>query len=469
MKPKHLIIIGFGPVANYKYCRCIFRQIEKGYIHSYSVVDLQSQKNAILQRLKKMPIKPFKVFFLADDNPNSGYRKNVKEFDDICKKLSKEMDLKVVIATEARAHKPYLEYCVKNNIDSLVTKPITTPVHNGVFAPKELSKELKKLIDLSKNTSANHAVICLGRYHEIYEKNVRETIQQKMNILKAPITSIHLKTASGVWNMFSEYETREDHPYKYGYGMLMHGAYHYIDIFMNLLRMNKSIYPNHKLSLYISTYSAAPKDQSIRIPNTLNQLLTGYKNKSTKLPRKNYGETDIVANICLKDETTKQVLTLGTLALEQTTPGFRHWQNFPKVPYNINGRLHSTELDVRLSTVFSISGNVVKIPISARNSVTDLRGRNFGRIITRSNAVLLGDQEFYHEKEIHREYGNSFSFTAELQIFDEWLQGRETKSSLASHLPSVILLQKLAESISKPGKEIKIPFDFETYETKLDI
>ena len=53
-----------------------------------------------------MPIKPFKVFFLADDNPNSGYKKNVKEFDDICKKLSKEMDLKVVIATEAQAHKP---------------------------------------------------------------------------------------------------------------------------------------------------------------------------------------------------------------------------------------------------------------------------------------------------------------------------------------------------------------------------
>lgn len=78
MKPKHLIIIGFGPVANYKYCRCIFRQIEKGYIHSYSVVDLQSQKNTILQRLKKMPIKPFKVFFLADDNPNSGYKKMLK-------------------------------------------------------------------------------------------------------------------------------------------------------------------------------------------------------------------------------------------------------------------------------------------------------------------------------------------------------------------------------------------------------
>jgi len=172
----------------------------------------------------------------------------------------------------------------------------------------------------------------------------------------------------------------------------------------------------------------------------------------------NYGETDVVTNFSLRNSGTGRVITLGTLSLEQTTPGMRSWFSIPKDIYNVNGRLNCTDLDVRLSTAYAINGYVVEIPISDKPKPEDLRFRNFGRITTRSNVAIVESLAFHHERTIDCPAGNSLSDSAERAVFDKWISGEATNSDLSSHLPSMTLLQALAESVSKNGERITIDF-----------
>lgn len=116
----------------------------------------------------------------------------------------------------------------------------------------------------------------------------------------------------------------------------------------------------------------------------------------------------------MKFWSSRRVLCLGTIALEQTTPGMRSWAPFPDVPYNINGRLHCTDIEVRLGTAFSIAANVTKVPIQARLSDTDVRGMNTATIVTRANARIARTQGCIRQEHYERPYGSSYSYTAEL-------------------------------------------------------
>lgn len=455
----HLIIVGFGPVASYKYIRFIQKLIKKDKISSYSIVDLKSQESLILNKLKSISIKPIDILFINNEYFNKGSnKKGLHIFDTFCKKQreGKKNLLKVLISTEAQAHELYLNYCIEEGIDSLTTKPILLPMKNNTFNYAELTNKMLLLLEKSELKKANHSVLVLGREHKIFKQKVMKPIKKKMKELNIPITSIHLKTASGVWNMIDEFETREDHPYKYGYGMLMHGGYHYVDMLVQFLKLNKKIYNTDKFFLEINTFSAYPKEQDYRLPVHINSKLKRKRKLLNNFDEKyNYGETDIVINFSLKNQNDK-VLTLGTFSMEQTTPGIRSWLEFPNVSYNINGRMHSTDLDIRLSTLYSINGHVHKRPINAKINKNDLRGKSFGRVTVRSNAFIANTQYFYKEEVFSRPYGNSFSYSAELKIFKDWLIKGKTTSSLSSHLDSMKLLEAIAKTLYSSNNNITI-------------
>lgn len=68
-----------------------------------------------------------------------------------------------------------------------------------------------------------------------------------------------------MWNLQREFESRDDHPYKYGYGMMMHGAYHYVDLATQILSLNAELFPERQLRLEVSAFGAFPIDQHQRL------------------------------------------------------------------------------------------------------------------------------------------------------------------------------------------------------------
>lgn len=457
-----LVVIGLGPVTSYKYSRMIAEAIEARAASSYCIVDLESQRHLVEQRRAALPVQPETVLLLPDAEAaqltNRVPSAFVKWLDDLA--AGHRGSIKVFVATEPQAHEAYLRHCMARGFDTLTTKPLVVPMREGRFELSEIVRRTEAVAELARASGASHAVLCLGRHHEVYEQGVRQPLQRVMDSHGTPITSLHLKTASGVWNLPSEFLSRDDHPYRYGYGMLMHGAYHYVDVATRLLLLNRRLVPDEELTLRVSAYAAFPLDQELRIPADLTRSLRGYEVPHGVLAAgEPLGETDVVAalRLCVGDGRT---LTLGTIGLEQTTPGMRSWAPFPIVPYNVNGRLHSTDLDVRMSVLFGVAARVLKVPIGGRLDTADLRARNVAQVTRRVNAVLLGHQEFIAEHHLQRPHGDSFSYRAEGEIFRRWMDGRATQSDIASHVPTAAVLQALGESIAGDGREVIVALDY---------
>jgi len=458
---KHLVIVGFDDIIADKYMDTIYQAISDGHINGYSIIDLFSNQYWIEQKLQKVNIQPELKYFIqvTKDKNKWADKEDFKPiFDEIIKKKG---EIKVYIAAEIKAHEEYLQYCVENNIDSLTEKPIFSPMKNGKFEPSLIDKKMKYFLSIVKKSPAKHSITSLARYHAIYNDEVINEVKERIIKYNAPLTSLHLRFAAGVWNTHIEYENREDHPYKYGYGMLMHGAYHYVDIITQFLLLNYLIFPNDNLQLTLSSYGGFPADQNDRISKKYSTLFGDNKqNWSDKNQDKtDYGETDIVTSFQLFNVTTNKVITLGTMSFEQTTPSIRNWKDIPVEIYNKNGRTACADLEAQLSTLFTLNLKCFDMP--ATGEIDHIKA--FARIETRANAPLLSDEEFYTKKEFNDVQHN----ISNRELIGNWLVGVEKKSTLQNHFIVMKLLQSLAESIRNPGYPVS--FNFTEYALKSNV
>lgn len=446
----HLIIVGFDDIVGNKYLPCIEEAMNLGFIDSYSVIDLESKRMEIESKIASINPKPEKIYYLPVCKRKNTWA-DPDIFGPVFEKIKQQKEnLKVYIATELKAHEGYLKYCVENGINSLVEKPVLAPMKNNRFDPTRIESTMDYLVRETEKGSAKHSVMTLSRYHKIYNYRVLESLQKKMIELGAPLTSFHFRHAGGVWNLHREYESREDHPYKDGYGMIMHGGYHYIDLAVQFLGLNKLIFPDTIFSLTMSSYVAYPVDQNDRIPKKFSENFDDNcpdwslrKSNSDK-----YGETDIVTSFCLKNKDTGKVLTVGTISLEQTTPSIRTWKDIPPGMYNKNGRISSVEFEAQLSTLHSVNVQCFDVPIRGNREVDRIDA--FARVSTRTNESLLPDEE-YNTEETHN---GLFHSDSNRQLMSMWLKNEEHKSQLKDHISTMRMVQYLATSIRNPGYPI---------------
>lgn len=424
-------------------------------ISGYSILDFDTQRESIKKRVSRVPIKPTDILYVKDRR-NQKIWANREDFEPIFEKIiTKHKHVKVFIATEVKAHEEYLKFCVEKNIDSLTEKPIFTPVKDNKFDPGVIDQKMREILKIAKNSTANHSVMTLGRYHSVYNDEIFNTVREIMLSHKAPLTSLHLMTNSGVSNLFAEYSSREDHPYKYGYGMLMHGAYHYVDLIAQFLDLNIPLFPKDTLSLTVSSFAAFPYDQDSR----MSALHKDYFNDNpptwatSKNPAHRYGETDITTTLCLKNEQSNKTITLGTICLEQTTPSVRNWIDFPDDFYNKNGRVSCTTIEAQLSTIFSVFGRAFKLPVSdEKKEIT--RVDNYAQIYKRSNAALIKEHDYVSSKTIK----NYFNSDSNRKLLSKWLRGEEKISRLVDHEATMKIMQVIGLSIQKPGYPFKINY-----------
>jgi len=117
---------------------------------------------------------------------------------------------------------------------------------------------------------------------------------------KVPITSIDIHFAGGVWNLPQEYVDRENHPFKYGYGILLHSGYHYVDLLVRLLSLNHTLAPEHIPERKLQWISTNPSEQIQSIGEAgYSYLLNPTEIKNAFSPAfleqfEAFGETDIL-------------------------------------------------------------------------------------------------------------------------------------------------------------------------------
>ncbi|TLG01805.1 hypothetical protein FEK35_23385 [Nocardia cyriacigeorgica] len=417
-----LVVVGFDEIVARKYLPCIASAISDGHLRSYSIIDLESEREQIEARLREVPLAPRHVHYLPDPGPEH----TVPEAwirQAFARVTDSSGPIRTYIATEVKAHEPYLRYCVENGIDSLVEKPVIAPLQGGRFAPMQITPIMTRLIDTAHQTGASHSVMTLSRYHRIYNDRLLAGIADRASTWGAPVTSLHLRCAGGVWNRHDEYKSREDHPYKYGYGMMLHGAYHYIDLAVQALQLNRVAQAERRLQFQVNAFAVSPADQHLRIPVAAAARIADHGMTGDSATK--YGETDVTAVFRLIDVDSGRTVTVGTLAFEQTTPSVRDWAQFPPGTYNKNGRTSAVDVEIGLSTLFSSHVHCYDIPTGDPDKIDA-----FARITTRANAALNPAEQYVTTEEHH----GVFHSDSNRALMSEWLQGTETRSQLADHL-----------------------------------
>ncbi len=456
MNPYHLLIIGFDEIVENKYLAEVERAARTNCVLGYSVVDLESQRDSISERVEQLEFEP-EVLHYLDDDSEAAIRKSFVSF--FYGFIEKHHSIRVYIATEVRAHEFYLRFFSERGIPTLVEKPVFAPMSSGRFRANLLSSTLSEIVNLSGDSSDSHSVMTLSRYHRIYNDLYINPLARLVDTWKAPVTSLHLRHSGGVWNRQAEYDWREDHPYKYGYGMMMHGAYHYVDLAAQILNLNRSALGDVAFRFCAKAYTASPTDQWCRVPKQASAMLGDDDPNwgTAHTAPHQFGETDLVATFRVITVPDYRVVTLGTMAFEQTTPSIRSWGEFPNGLYNKNGRSSMVDIETQLSVIHASHVRVYDVPVEGAIDGEIPRVDRidaFARIERRSNGSLAPSLPFL-ERET---YGGLFHSDSNKALMRHWLAGQENRSCLASHHLTVQLIQALLEAAALEGEEVC--FDF---------
>jgi len=117
------------------------------------------------------------------------------------------------------------------NVDVLMDKPVTAPVDagNSLASARQIFEDYQEIGQRLAWSKSNVIVQCQRRSHEGYRfiKNLSRGFRPGIS---HPISYIDIYHGDGMWCMPAELFNRENHPYKYGYGKLMHSGYHFVGL-----------------------------------------------------------------------------------------------------------------------------------------------------------------------------------------------------------------------------------------------
>ncbi|MFP5288515.1 MAG: hypothetical protein ACLGI9_22460, partial [Thermoanaerobaculia bacterium] len=340
-----------------------------------------------------------------------------------------------------KAHFPYLKWCIAHGRGCLVDKPITIPMSpDNVIDPRRMTAELAELIGLARERPGNYSVMTPRRYHHVYE-TVRRYVGWLVRELAVPVTYLSIYHGEGVWNTPPEYIEREDHPYKYGYGKLLHSGYHYVDILARLLDLSSPVVPAGEMDVDFASLAARPGDQQAQMAAAYPRM-EGATARVEPAAGPPFGETDLVASFSARRKGTGEVVTLGNLALLQTTTSLRSWWPLPSDVYNKTGRFGVEEIRLNLGFLLSVSVRILKVPVEVRGRHTRLRDELDVTVWRNGNlfGALPLDRRSSRAADSYLEAGR-------WRLFRRWLRGEEDRSRLEQHLRSVELLEKILLSI----------------------
>jgi predicted dehydrogenase len=439
--PPDLLLVGVGPHAHYKHLPAIQRAVRSGLAAGYSILELESARPRLEALLPTLAVPPKRLALVPDRRAQGVWHS--AESDDALAALCAELpSLKVVLATEPKAHFPYLKWCIAHRRDCLVDKPITLPMSPArVIDPSRLAAELAELIDLAREHPGNYSVMTPRRYHRVYEM-VRRYAAGYVRALGTPVTYISLYHGEGVWNTPPEYLEREDHPYKYGYGKLLHSGYHYVDVLQRMLDLNAPVVPPEEMEIDFVARAAGPVDQQAQVPEGLYERMEGAP-RFAAASGPPFGETDVAAAFSARRR-TGGVIALGNLALLQTTTSLRNWGALPTDVYNKTGRFGVEELRLNLGFAASVAARILKVPVAVEGRRIAFR-EEFEVLVTR-NGNLLGGSCL--ERRSGTVGAEGLLEAGRWRLFTRWLRGEETRSRLDRHLRSVQLLEKILLSTS---------------------
>lgn len=350
---KNICLVGIGPHSK----RIYLNYIKSHHLKLPFIIDLKSKENDIRNYLDSNGFKETKILLLDDKYKDN--QQLPKRFKDnlICLCSIFKIDY-IIIATEPKGHNMYLRFAIENNINVVTDKPITARKNmNTLSSVKKVREDYYYLLNMSKKSKSKVYVMCQRQYHKGYEyvKEVLSNIVKKYNI---PITYIEIYHCDGAFEMPHDM-LKENHPYKYGYGKLLHSGYHFIDLLSDFIKINNDNLKGSKRIVKASSVSNAfyPNDE-LEVFNRedyinifKNQIIPELYNKRIE-KFNNFGEKNYYSMFEFKNK-NNSVITNANLNLLHYGFSRRGWIQ-TKDFYKSNGRIRHEHINIQVGPLLNI-------------------------------------------------------------------------------------------------------------------
>lgn len=463
----NIVLFGLGPHAQRIYLKYI---TEKNIFNKILIVDLVEREEELRKVLDGLGINYELVLF---DNAIRNSEKLTREQRQILSSLIDKYSIKkAIVSTEPRSHLLYLNYCLDKGLDIMCDKPITTPLYtNSEYGANKIEEDYLQLLSRFRNSGTTLFEIQTQRRSHKGYKFVYDYITNIVQKFGVPITKIKISHCDGNWNMPNEVIYQENHPYKYGYGKLMHSGYHFLDLltyFMDINTTNGFGYSEREIA--VSDYR--PSDFFVYYGKEFNEKL-GFKEDESIYENidllKNFGELDISALVTFKDENAS-VLTTAILDLAQSGFSRRSWFELPKDTYKGNGRVRHESVEITVGPllnvkVFSFQSTEINKNPRVGHDAGELE--HF-EIQIYSNSDITGEPAF--QKYLLSDLCNSESVGisyigqnehARMIALDDFFINMKSNSSIESHKNTISLLKDMELQMSRRYSSSEFRFSVE--------
>jgi len=471
MKPKNIILIGLGPHARRIYYPLLEKYSQQYNIKIPLVVDLQSQQETICQYLSSRAMQPERLFLVDDEYRNNDFLDGKLQATLNQAASDGQID-GIIISTEPKAHKPYALWAIERDIDILMDKPITVPVGSnlGTASAGQIWQDYRQIEQRLEKSRSNLIVQCQRRNHDGY-RLIKSYLVDFVNQFEIPVSFIDIYHADGMWAMPSELFQRENHPYKYGYGKLMHSGYHFVDLFawmaeVNLLLEQKK--PN-LVDMYVKRFGAYDFLHQIGDADYKRLFETDRFNSYFEPNRletaKMLGELDVFILCQLKRHDI--VVTTASINLQQNSFCRRAWTDLPEDVYKGNGRVRHERLNIQIANLLNLqvhSYQSYEVGKQAANTTGAGHEDHFDIHIFRNSKIVGGKtlEKIRLGEEARDRHQDDSSYlghneAARERNFLDFLEGRTGVSYFASHCLTNKLLSKIYECITAENRRAASP------------
>lgn len=425
---KSFVIVGCGPHFRARYFEVLENLNQNSTLSIQLVVDLKSQEAKIRNFFRGKTLKPKNFLFIDDSLRNVEDLSVIESL--ICTKVNLSNIDGMIICTEPKVHKGYALLGIKYGLDIFVDKPLTAFVEG---ANRSFYGDYLEILEQSERKQTNFVISCERRLNPAYQF-IRDYTAKFVERYHVPVSFIGINLGDGNWVTDNEYKNKENHPFKYGYGILLHSGYHYVDLLSTFLAINDRFFADSKEELEIKTFSNGFIDVSQGTTQNTTQKLCAL------------GETDLMLIGRLKKN--NKSITNFSLNLIGTSVSKRREFIEPMDPYLSSGRVRQEDFIVHLGHLCSI--HLISIPFTKlANTQNNLK--DFSISILNSPVVLDEPSIIYKQTEDFKtkDIKNSLNISARQKQLLSFINGGDGNSSLKSHKKSIYLLDTIYQKLKE--------------------
>jgi hypothetical protein len=440
---KNVLIVGLGPYCLFTHLNILLEM----QVIPRVIIELQSKAHSTKIILGTLGLAQVKLIFIPDEDRNSETI-NLKTEQVLNSLILSENITHAIISTEPKAHFSYLKYFIGKKIASFCDKPIVA-IENASIDKQVSTKILSmytELLSLSEELLVPVYINTKRREHSGY-KFIKQLVEETSKLYNLAPTSLEISASDGMWNFPIEFLTRENHPYKYGYGKMMHTGYHFIDLISYLLEDSLRRIHNGIFKLEAQSYCIRPPDNMGLMNEKFYQQFFKDENFKIDIDKaikvENYGELDIFSIMRILNSANLP-LTQVSLNLMNTSFSRRSWQDLPFDTYKGNGRVRHERMSLHV-------GPLLNIQLQEYGTLEDSsKGGPYpiSEILIFRNKALIGGEAFQRIQLADIEVTHSQNNIEEKRALLSFLNLEDSPSKLKAHAWSQELLATFSKSIA---------------------